>query len=93
MRKYELMVVFPIEEDQFKPGIEVVKKNLADFGAQIVGEDSYGDRELTYEIKGKTRGRYVLFTINAAPDKIVEIDRQFKLNINLLNFLFVKIEE
>ena len=26
MRKYELMVVFPIEEDQFKPGIEAVKK-------------------------------------------------------------------
>ncbi|MBN2812367.1 MAG: 30S ribosomal protein S6 [Spirochaetales bacterium] len=93
MRKYELMVVFPIEEDQFKPGIEAVKKTLADFGAQIAGEDPYGDRDLTYEVKGRTRGRYVLFTLNASPEKIVEMDRQFKLNTNLLTFLFVKVEE
>lgn len=93
MRKYELMVVFPLEEDQYAPGIEGVKKTLADFGAQVVGEDPYGDRELTYEIKGRTRGRYVLFTINAAPEKIIEMDRQFKLNENILNFLFVRIEE
>ncbi|MCD1654557.1 30S ribosomal protein S6 [Treponema zuelzerae] len=93
MRKYELMVVFPIEEDQFKPGIEAVKKTLTDFGAQIAGEDPYGDRDLTYEVKGRTRGRYVLFTLNASPEKIVEMDRQFKLNTNLLTFLFVKVEE
>ncbi|HOC30318.1 MAG TPA: 30S ribosomal protein S6 [Treponemataceae bacterium] len=93
MRKYELMVVFPLEEDQFKPGIEAVRKTLADFGAQVVSEDPYGDRDLTYEIKKRTRGRYVLFTINASPEKIVEMDRQFKLNMNLLTFLFVRVDE
>ncbi|HKL85009.1 MAG TPA: 30S ribosomal protein S6 [Treponemataceae bacterium] len=93
MRKYELMVVFPVEEDQFATGIEGVKKTLADFGGQIVGEDPYGERELTYDVKGRTRGRYVLFTINAAPEKIIEMDRQLKLNVNLLTFLFVRVEE
>jgi len=93
MRKYELMVVFPLEEDQFKTGAEGVRKVLADFGAQIVSEEPYGDRDLTYEIKKRNRGRYVLFTITASPDKIVEMDRQFKLNTNLLTFLFVRVEE
>ncbi len=93
MRKYELMVVFPLEEDQFKPGIEAVRKTLADFGAQVINEEPYGDRDLTYEIKKKNRGRYVLFNINASPEKIVEMDRQFKLNVNLLTFLFVRVEE
>lgn len=93
MRKYELMVVFPLEEDQFKTGAELVRKVLGDFGAQIVSEEPYGDRDLTYEIKKRTRGRYVLFTINAEPAKIVEMDRQFKLNQNLLTFLFVHVEE
>jgi len=87
------MVVFPLEEDQFKPGVEAVRKVLADFGAQIASEEPYGDRDLTYEINKKTRGRYVLFNINAEPAKIVEMDRQFKLNENLLTFLFVRADE
>lgn len=93
MRKYELMVCFPLEEDQFKPGIEAVRKVVADFGAQIVSEEPYGDRDLTYEINKKTRGRYVLFNITSEPSKIVEMDRQLKLNVNLLTFLFVRVEE
>lgn len=51
MRKYELMTVFPIEEAQFKPGIEDVRSVLGDFSVQIDSEDPFGDRELTYEIK------------------------------------------
>jgi len=93
MRKYELMVVFPLEEDQFKQGAEGVRKVLGDYGAQIISEEPYGDRDLTYEIKKKTRGRYVLFNINSAPEKIVEMDRQIKLNTNLLTFLFVRVDE
>lgn len=93
MRKYELMTVFSVEEDQFKPGIEKVRTVLADFNVQIDSEEPFGDRELTYEIKKKTKGRYVLFNIHAEPDKIIGIDRQFKLNQNLLTFLFIKVDE
>lgn len=93
MRKYELMVVFPLEEDRFKTGIESVRKILADFGVQVISENPFGDRDLTYEIKKKTRGRYVLFNISTAPDKIVEIDRQIKLVESILTFLFVRVEE
>jgi len=93
MRKYELMVVFPLEEDQFTPGIEAVRKTLSEFGTQVISEEPYGDRELTYEIQKRKRGRYVLFTMSASPEKIVEMDHQFKLNVNLLNFLFVRVEE
>jgi small subunit ribosomal protein S6 len=93
MRKYELMVVFPLEEDQFKSGVEAVRKTLADFGAQVTSEEPYGDRELTYEIQKRTRGRYVLFNITASPEKIIEMDHQLKLNVNLLNFLFVRVDE
>lgn len=93
MRKYELMVIFPLEEDLFKEGAEGVRKIIGDFGAQIINEEPYGDRDLTYEIKKRNRGRYVLFNINASPEKIVEMDRQLKLNVNVLTFLFVRVEE
>ena len=93
MRKYELMTVFPVEEEQFKPGIEETRSVLGDFKVQIDSEDPFGDRELTYEIKKKTKGRYVLFNIHTEPDKIIEIDRKFKLNQDLLTFLFIRIDE
>ena len=87
------MTVYPIEEDQFKQGIEEVRSVLGSFNVQVDSEDSFGDRELTYEIKKKTKGRSVLFNIDAEPDKIIEIDRKFKLNQGLLTFLFIRIDE
>ncbi len=93
MRTYELMTIFPLMEDASARGIEAVKKVLAEFGAEISKEEPFGERDLTYQIKKNTRGKFVLFTIKANPAKIVDIDRQFKLNQDLLKFLFVRQDE
>ena len=44
MRKYELMAIFPIEEEKAKSGAELLKADLAQFGAEIEKEESLGDR-------------------------------------------------
>ena len=93
MRKYELMTIYPLEEDKYKAGLETLKADLANFGAEIEKEEPYGDRDLTYEVKRQKRGRFVLLTIKANPSKIVEMDAQFKFNNNLLKYLFVLVEE
>ncbi|WP_318743877.1 30S ribosomal protein S6 [Treponema sp.] len=93
MRKYELMTIYPLEEDKYKAGLEALKADLANFGAEIEKEEPYGDRDLTYEVKRQKRGRFVLLTIKANPSKIVEMDAQFKFNNNLLKYLFVLVEE
>ena len=93
MRQYELTVIFPLEEDQYKAGRETVLADLAAQGAEIVKTDETGDRDLAYEINKRKRGRYVLFTLKADPAKIITLDKVFKLNNNLLRYLFIKIEE
>ena len=93
MRQYELTVIFPLEEDQYKTGKETVLADLAAQGAEILKTDEVGDRDLAYEINKRKRGRYLLFTLKADPAKIVTLDRVFKLNANILRYLFVKIEE
>ena len=93
MRKYELMTVLSTEEDKFKAASDAVRSVLANFGAKIDKEESYGDRDLTYVIEKQKRGRFVLFTVSANPAKITEIESQFKLTQNLLKWLFVKIED
>ena len=93
MRKYELMTVFPLDEEKSKKGADDVKSVLSEFGAEIEKEEPFGDRDLTYEIKKQKRGRFILFTMKLNPAKIVEINKQFKLNTNMLKYLFVKLDE
>ena len=93
MRKYELMTIYPVEDDKYKAGIETLRADLAKFGAEIEKEEPFGDRDLTYVGKKQKRGRFVLLNIKANPSKITELDAQFKFNTNLLKYLFVVKEE
>lgn len=93
MRKYELMTIFPLDEDRSKKGLEAVRQVLSQFGAEIAKEEPFGDRDLTYEIKKQKKGRFVLMNVNANPAKIAEITEQLKLNADLLKSMFVLIEE
>jgi small subunit ribosomal protein S6 len=93
MRRYELTVIFPLEEDQHRAGRELLLSDLAANGAEIEKTDETGDRDLAYEVKKRRRGKYVLFTLKADPAKIAQMDRVFKLNANLLKYLFVRLEE
>jgi small subunit ribosomal protein S6 len=93
MRLYELTVIFPLEEDLYKEGRERLLTDLNEHGAEIEKTDEVGDRDLAYEIKKRRRGRYVLFTLKLDPVKLQTLDRIFKLNTNLLKYLFVRVEE
>ncbi|GHV70215.1 30S ribosomal protein S6 [Spirochaetia bacterium] len=93
MRQYELTVIFPLEEDQHKAGREQLLTDLGNHGVEIERTDEVGDRDLAYEINKRRRAKYVLFIIKADPAKITALDRIFKLNANLLKYLFVRVEE
>ena len=93
MRRYELTVIFPVEEDQHKIGREQLLSDLSAHGVEIEKTDEMGDRVLAYEFKKRKHGKHVLLIIKADPAKITVLDRSFKLNANLLKFLFVRIEE
>ncbi len=93
MKKYELMAIFPLDDEKAKKGAEDVKGTLTKFGAEIEEEKQFGDRDLTYEIKKQTRGRFMIYNIKLNPAKVVEINKEFKINMNLLKYQFVKLEE
>jgi small subunit ribosomal protein S6 len=93
MRQYELTVIFPLEEDLHKAGREQLLNDLGNNGVVVERTDETGDRDLAYEIKKRRRGKYVLFIIKADPEKLVNLDKIFKLNVNLLKYLFVRVEE
>lgn len=93
MRKYELMTIYPLEDEKYKVGLDTLRADLAKFGVEIEKEEPFGDRDLTYEVKKQKRGRFLLLTIKSNPVKIADLDAQFKFNTNLLKYLFVLVEE
>jgi small subunit ribosomal protein S6 len=93
MRQYELVAVFPPEEENFRQGKEAIVAELAKQGAVDVKETDMGDRQLAYTIKKKDRGHYILFTMGFDPQKIDPAEKMFKLNPNLLKYLFVRADD
>ena len=93
MRQYELTVIFPLEEDLHQAGREKLLADLQSNGAEIEKTEETGERDLAYEIKKRNRGRYALYLLKLDPAKLATLDRIFKLNSNLLKYLFVRIEE
>ncbi len=93
MRKYELMTIYPIKDEKYNAGLETLKADLANFGVEIEKEEPFGERDLTYEVKKNKRGKFLLLHIKANPAKISEMDVKFKLNENLLKYMFVLKED
>ncbi len=92
MKKYELMAIFPLDEEKSKKGAEDLKNALTSFGAEIEEEKPFGDRDLTYEISKQKKGRFVLYTLKISASKLVEVEKMFKINMNLLKYQFVKLD-
>jgi len=93
MRPYELTVIFATEEELYRPAKEAVSATLKQLGGEIVKEDELGERQLAYEIKGRMRGRYVLYIANLPPDKLVGAEKVFKLEKSILKYLFVRADD
>ncbi len=93
MKKYELMTIYPMDDEKSKKGAEDVKNALSTFGAEITEEKLFGERDLAYIIKKQRKGRFYLYTLNLNPNKVCEIEKTFKINQNLLKYQFVRLDE
>jgi small subunit ribosomal protein S6 len=92
MRLYELVIILPLDDEKQKLGREKVLADLSAIGAAVEKTDELGDRDLAYEINGMRRAKYVLFTVKIDPSKVAAADKAFKLNANLVRYLFVRKE-
>ena len=59
---------------------------------KVVGREYWGLRNLAYRIKKNRKGHYVLLNINAPSAAVIELERQLKINEDVLRFLTVRVE-
>src|SRR5215475_5007377 len=61
-------------------------------GGKVEKQEYWGLRGLAYRIKKNRKGHYVLLNINAPSKAIVELERQNKINEDVLRYITVKVE-
>ena len=62
-------------------------------GGKVEKQEYWGLRGLAYRIKKNRKGHYVLLNINAPSGAVVELERQLKINEDVLRYLTVKVDQ
>jgi small subunit ribosomal protein S6 len=61
-------------------------------GGKVEKQEYWGLRGLAYRIKKNRKGHYVLLNINAPSKAVFELERQIKINEDVLRYLTVKVD-
>ena len=61
-------------------------------GGKVEKQEYWGLRGLAYRIKKNRKGHYVLLNINAPSKAIVELERQNKINEDVLRYITVSVD-
>lgn len=94
MAKYETMLITSAALDEEASAALVGKfKSLIEANGTIDSIDEWGKRRLAYPINDKPEGYYVLVTMQAPAELPKEIERNLRINENVLRSLVIKVEE
>jgi small subunit ribosomal protein S6 len=62
-------------------------------GGKVEKQEYWGLRGLAYRIKKNRKGHYVLLNINAPSGAVSELERQLKINEDVLRYLTVRVDQ
>lgn len=95
MRFYEN--VFIARQDLTSNQIETLAQHytaiVKEYGGEVSKTEFCGLRTLAYPIKKNKKGHYVLLNIAVDSKAITEMERQMRLNEDVLRFLTVRVDE
>ena len=60
---------------------------------KVEKQEYWGLRSLAYRIKKNRKGHYVLFNLDAPPAVVNELERNMRINEDVLRYLTVRVEE
>jgi small subunit ribosomal protein S6 len=71
--------------DQFKA---VIEQN----GGQIEKTEMWGIKSLAYRIKKNRKAHFTMFNLNAPPAAVTEMERQMRINEDILRFMTIRVD-
>lgn len=88
MQKYTLTVLIneKVSEVDRNGIFEAIKKNFTN----LIKEDFWGVRSLSYEIKHASKAFYAYFEFEVEPTGVITLDKNLRLNEDIIRYLIVK---
>lgn len=88
--------IFIARQDVPTTQVEALTKKFTDIivadGGNIVKTEPWGLRNLAYRINKNKKGHYVLIASDAPPAAIAEMERNMKLNEDVLRYLTIRVD-
>jgi small subunit ribosomal protein S6 len=94
VKSYECAIVFypNLGDDGYKSGTEKYARIIGDQGGELTGLETWGQRQLAYEINHQNEGAYYFFKFRGSNDVLQELGRQLRIDESVLRHLIVKDE-
>src|SRR5690242_20433072 len=66
---------------------------LKERGGDVTKREYWGLRSISYRIKKNRKGHYILLNVDAPPAAVQEMERNMRLNEDVLRFMTVRVDE
>lgn len=93
-RAYEAMVILNpnVGEDQLAAALQRVQDQITARGGEIQKVDTWGRRRMYFPIKHLRDGQYVIYTFNAEPRRVTEVEQSWRISEDVLRHLVVRLD-
>ena len=95
IKNYETVFILTpvLSEAQMKDAVEKFKQVLLNNKAEIIHEENWGLRKLSYPIQHKSTGFYTLFEFKATPKTIAALELEYRRDEKVLRFITVSLDK
>lgn len=95
MSLYEHVIITrpDISSTQVDEMINHLTGKLKDLGGKVVKTEYWGLRNLAYRINKNRKAHYSLLQIDAPSAAILEIERQHRINEDILRYMSIRVDE
>jgi small subunit ribosomal protein S6 len=88
---------FIVRQDVANQQVEALAATLGqlvqDQGGTVVKTEQWGLKSLAYRVKKNRKGHYVMLGLDAPPAAVAELERNLRINEDVLRYMTVKVEE
>ena len=82
-----------ISTTQVEALAETFANLVAENGGKVEKREYWGLRNLSYRMKKNRKGHYMLFNLDAPPAAVSELERNMRINEDVLRYMTIRVEE
>lgn len=82
-----------ISQQQVESLVEQYKTLITEAGGTVGKVEYWGLKSIAYRINKNRKAHYVLMNIDSAYDAVAEMERQMRINEDVMRFMTIRVEE